>query len=223
MIDKRVLKHLYTQGKSMPEIATSMHCSVHKVVYWMKKHNLPRRSHSDAAYQKENPHGDPFHIKKNRNTREQFLYGLSLGLYWGEGTKASGGHARLTNTDPSMIRIFRLFLLKICNVSKQKIHYSLVVFNDVSTQRAALYWAKELGISEDRFGTIVNIPSQGKGSYKKKSQYGVCSITVSNVKLKAWILRQLEELEERLDSSVVKRQLGKLGSRVRFSLQAQKN
>jgi hypothetical protein len=70
------LEKLYKSGLSMFEIAAKLKCSTHKIVYWMNKYNLQRRSLSDALYVKLNPNGDPFKIKKIINQDEKFLYGL---------------------------------------------------------------------------------------------------------------------------------------------------
>jgi len=48
---------------------------------------------------KYNPNGDPFEIKTNLDKGEQFLKGLGLGIYWGEGTKTSIHSLRVANTD----------------------------------------------------------------------------------------------------------------------------
>jgi len=191
-VTKQQLFELYDSGKSMSDIATYLKCSVNKIVYWMNKYGITRRNHSQATYVKENPNGDPFKIKQKYTSQEILLFGLALGLFWGEGTKATPHSVRLTNTDASMIKVFRKFLTEICQVHLNKIRYSIVTFNDCMPAEAASYWAKELGISKDKFGTIVSIPSQGKGTYKKKSLYGVCSITVNNIKLKSWITEQIE-------------------------------
>lgn len=180
----------------MTDMAHEFHCSVHKIKYWMEKYHIQRRSHSDAAYLYENPHGDPFHIKSRLSLTEQRLFYLGLGLYWGEGTKAITYATRISNTDPAMIKTFRSFLKIICGVHDDKIHFSIVTFNDTNPQVVRAYWAKELGISEDKFGTIVTIPPQGKGSYKKKSQFGVCAITVGNIKLKAWLIKELDKAKQ---------------------------
>lgn len=57
------LETLYNSGLSMIEIATKLKCSPHKIVYWMNKYSLQRRSLSNAMYVKLNPNGDPFKIK----------------------------------------------------------------------------------------------------------------------------------------------------------------
>lgn len=73
----------------MSEIAEQLECSLSRVKYWITRHSIETRSISDAAYIKHNPKGDPFVIKTPQNRFELILYGLGLGLYWGEGTKAS--------------------------------------------------------------------------------------------------------------------------------------
>ncbi len=191
-MDKEELVTLYSSGKSMNEISIIKECSINKIVYWMDKHNIARRSLSEAIYQKSNPSGHPFSIKKNMNNAEQILYGLALGIYWGEGNKADKYQVRVTNTDPKMILIFRAFLLNICGVKPDKISYSIVSFHDLDELKIRRYWSKQLKISEEKFGKIVKIPSQSKGTYKKKSKKGVASITVSNTKFKEWILNEID-------------------------------
>lgn len=62
----------------MTEIGQKLGISSHKIVYWMKKHRLKRRSRSEATYVKRNPNGDPFCIKRNLTERERQLLGLGL-------------------------------------------------------------------------------------------------------------------------------------------------
>jgi hypothetical protein len=194
-LSKKRLALLYAQGKSMAEIASTMKCSVHKIVYWMGKYGITRRNRSDAAYLKANPYGDPFTIKTKRTKEEEALYGLALGIYWGEGNKATPHAVRVTNTDVAIIKVFVCFLRSICQVHREKIHYSIVTFNDIDPDKASRYWARQLKISRSKFGTIVSIPQQGKGTYRKKSRYGVCTVTVGNIKLKSWIMSELEKMK----------------------------
>lgn len=178
----------------MKQIADSLGCSVHKVVYWMGKYEIERRSISEALYLKLNPSGDPFTIKTKLSSNELMLFGLALGIYWGEGNKASEYAVRVANTDSDMLKSFIDFLRIICGVDKKKIRYSLVIFNDVDIEKAVEYWSKQLNIDNKSFGKIVNIPTQGKGTYKRKSKYGVCTVTVSNKKLKSWLMDKINEV-----------------------------
>lgn len=179
----------------MLEMARSFGCSEHKVVYWMNKFGIKRRTWSEATYLKANPKGDPFKISKKSLLENQFLYGLSLGIFWGEGGKTSRHQVRVANTDPAMLRVFRRFLLEVCNLEVRKISYSIICFNDTNSEDARRYWSQQLEISPEKFGKITQIPQQGKGTYKKKSAYGVCTIAVCNMKLMVWMLEQLDDLK----------------------------
>lgn len=114
----------------------------------------------------------------------------------GEGTKVTPHSLRVTNTNPELIKVYRKFLLEICGLRKDKITYSIICFNDTAPDTARLYWAKKLMISPGKFGKITQIPKQGKGTYKKKSQFGVCTIQASNIKLKTWLISQLDHLAD---------------------------
>lgn len=63
-------------------------------------------------------------------SEELFLYGLGIGIYWGEGEKISKHSRRVANTDPIVIKTFISFLTCICQVEKGKLSYSIVCFND---------------------------------------------------------------------------------------------
>ena len=65
----------------MKEISDKTGWKYEKIIYWMQKFNIPRRSRSEATYVKRNPNGDPFKIKKNLTKNEILLRGLGLGLY----------------------------------------------------------------------------------------------------------------------------------------------
>ena len=191
---KEVLQQLYGSGKSITDIALLQKCSIHKVVYWMNKYNIKRRTWSEAVYLKSNPNGDPFKIKDKLNQQESILFGLGLGIYWGEGEKVSKGKVRVANSDINLILSFRDFLISICQVTITRIHYSIICFNDSNPLEVSKYWSKMLEIPEEKFGKIVQIAPQGKGNYRRKSKYGVCIIEVSNTKLKAWIMKELDKL-----------------------------
>lgn len=196
LLTKHMLEKLYLSGKSMSEISNILNCSPHKITYWFRKYGIKRRTRSEANYLKYNPNGDPFKIKNDLAHDENFLKGLGLGIYWGEGSKTTRHSLRVSNTDPGIIITFRKFLTVICNLRINKITYSIVCFNDVNPKVARNFWSKELKILPDKFGKITTIPKQGKGNYKRKSQFGVCTIQVSNIKLRDWMMKQLNILED---------------------------
>lgn len=194
-LDKAILENLYKSGKSMQDIGRQLNCSVHKVVYWMSKYGIKRRTMSEATYLKANPNGDPFKIKLKLLPQDWFLFGLGIGIYLGEGNKMSRCSLRVANTDTRILKLFIKFLLKICGLKKEKISYSLICFNDVDPSAARNFWAKQLRVSPDKFGKITSIPHQGKGTYRKKSQFGVCTVQANNVKLRNWFINQMETIK----------------------------
>jgi hypothetical protein len=189
------LQKYYSSGKSMFQTSKILNYSPSKVVYWMKKYNIKRRSRSDATYLSSNPDGDPFDLKdiNKLSNKKRFLHGLGIGLYWGEGEKTTKHSIRVANSDPFLIIKFREFLIKICKLKVEKIGYSLICFNDINPEVAKNYWVNLLKISPDKFGKITEIPMQGKGTYKKKSQYGVCILYAGNIKLKNWIMSEIKK------------------------------
>ena len=194
MIKKEKLEKLYKKGLSMQEITERTGWSYHQVTYWMDKFNIPRRSRSKANYIKYNPKGDPFNIKKQLTKKERELKGLGIGLYWGEGNRKSKSSVRLANTDAQLIKRFREFLTNICGVKKDKIKYSLQVFNDADSRLALSFWAEELKIPQVKLGKVSALSSRGRGTYKNKNQYGVLSIYVHNTKFKKQVDKLIEKI-----------------------------
>lgn len=194
-IPKTNLQQLYLiEKKSMRDIAQTLSCSTHKVEYWLKKYDIGRRNRSDANYAKYNPDGDPFQIKENLSLNEERLYSLAIGLYWGEGGKTNYQSARLTNSDPNMILVYCKFLITICQIKPEKIHFHLQTFKDNNIVLAKKYWSEKLNISPDLVHTCNPIPSQGKGNYKKISTNGVMTVGVYNTHFRSWMMEQLTKL-----------------------------
>ena len=191
-MDKAILEELYYSEKmSMSEIAEKLGFSIHKIQWWMDKYRMKRRNQSDATYVKRNPTGDPFKIKTNLSKEELELKGLGLGIFWGEGGKTNKTAIKVGNTDPNLITNFIKFLIIICGVHKEKLHYSLTIFNDSDPKEAANFWADKLKINLKQLGKITVIPPQGKGTYKNKSIHGVLIVGCFNSKLRKWIDEQL--------------------------------
>ena len=184
-LSKSILTRLYCKEKmSMMEIAKHHGCSVHKIQYWMKQCQIPSRSMSDAAYTKHHPKGDPFIFRKPKNNEEQFLYGLGIGLYWGEGNKACKTAVRLGNTDPKLLQIFMEFLEKFFSIPRKDFHFGLQIFTDIDPEEALTYWRKTLHITQDQFYKPTVTISGSIGTYRKKSRHGVLTVYYNNVKVR---------------------------------------
>lgn len=192
-----LFKKLYTKNrKSSFEISCFLNCSEHKVNYWLRKYNIPKRSISEAIYIKNNPKGDPFKIKTKLTKEDEKLMGLGIGLYWGEGNKRNKVSIRLGNTEPKLIRKFIEFLVKICGVKKKDINFNLLIFSDINPITSKKFWIKELKINPSQIrGKITVIKSGSIGTYRQKSKYGVLILQYHNRKLRDIVCDMIENLK----------------------------
>src|SRR3989344_387434 len=196
-IPRDILKRLYTTKKqSSHEIAKALSCSDHKVNYWIEKHNIKKRSISDAVYIRKNPHGDPFAFSPPKNPEDWFLFGLGLGLYWGEGNKKNKLTVRIGNTDPALVKKFLEFLEKTYKVEKRKIRFGLQIFSDMSPKKALRFWCDFLKVSPQKFGKVIITPARSIGTYREKTKHGVLTVYVSNKKLRDLICNEIEKLKQ---------------------------
>ena len=188
IVSKGSLKNLYlNKKKSSAEIADIFRCSEHKINYWIKKFGIPKRSMSDAMYAKYNPDGDPFKIKNVATVEDAELFGLGLGLYWGEGNKKSKNSIRLGNTDPRIIKTFLRFLINLFRIKKKKLRFGLQIFDDMNKKEMLKFWTnqlKEFNMSREQFFKVIITPSRSLGTYKEKSKFGVMTVHFCNTKLK---------------------------------------
>lgn len=197
MIKKSDLLNFYIkQGKSMEEISKIFNCSLNRVKYWMVKHKISRRSISEAIYLKNNPDGDPFIFIKPKNIEEAKLFGLGIGLYWGEGTKASKNSVRLGNTDPELIKKFIEFLVKFFNIKKEDLKFGLQLFTDIEINKALDFWIKKLNVKRSQFYKPTITISGSIGTYRKKSEFGVLQVLYHNKKLRDLLINKLADVAQ---------------------------
>lgn len=189
---KFLLREYIMKKKSSHQIAASLGCSIRKVDYWLEKHYIRKRSISDAVYARKNPSGDPFHFKKPKSNEEWFLFGMGLGLYWGEGTKKNLTAVRLGNTDPALIRKFLEFLYQTYSVKKEKVRFGLQIFSDMKPGEALAFWCRHLNATRKQFGKVIVTPARGLGTYRSKTLHGVITVYISNTKLRNELNRQIE-------------------------------
>ncbi len=194
-LSKDELVNLYTTKKlSVSMISKIYECSENKINYWLKQYKIAKRTISDAIYQIKNPSGDPFVYKEPKSLRDGILFGMGLGLYWGEGAKRGTGGVRLTNTDPRLLRKFIEFLENVFCIDRDMLRFGLQIFRDIPKKKALDYWRTELGMRENQFYKVIVSKVRGSGTYKYKSEYGVIIIYFNNIKLKKLICSMIENI-----------------------------
>ena len=200
MINKNELIKFYLNKKlSVPQISKLICKSEGEINYWIKKYDIKKRTISEAIYQKNNPKGDPFKILPFTKNKEifldkKFIYGLGLGLYWGEGNKKSKNSVRLGNSDPKLILKFIYFLDKIFCINKKKLKFGIQIFTDMGANKTLNFWKKTLKVSKKQFYKPVITRSGSIGTYRQKSKYGVLSINFCNTKLQKIIVEEIGKL-----------------------------
>jgi hypothetical protein len=194
MVSKKDLEKLYNkEGKSMQEIADLLGCSAGQVWYWMNIHDLKRKTISEAIYLKNNPNGDPFTLRLPKNKKEAILFGMGLGLYWGEGTKASKSSVRLGNSDPELIFKFIVFLTTFFSIRKSDLRFGLQIFSDMKPEDALNFWIKKIKVSQNQFYKTIVTPARLIGNYRVKTQHGVMTVYYNNTKMKKLLIELLEK------------------------------
>jgi len=198
MLKQETLMALCQQkGLSVSAIARRLRCSDNKVNYWLSEFKIPKRSISDALYKKWNPKGDPFSVRAPLSVEDGILYGLGVGLYWGEGTKASKTSIKLGNTDPALVRKFIDFLLKFYGINKKRLRFGLQIFGDMDTNTAVKYWMRSLNVSRGQFyPKIIITPHRGIGNYRRKTRYGVLTVYFNNRKLRDILCNAIDKVAQ---------------------------
>ena len=124
------------------------------------------------------------------------LFGLGVGLYWGEGTKSNKHCVRLGNTDPRLIKAFIRFLIRIGGIKKDKLRFGLQVFSDMSPKQALEFWQREIDMPRGQFfPKVVVTPARSLGTYRNKTKHGVLTIYYGNKKLRDILCQMIEDVK----------------------------
>ena len=195
-MNKNILKNLYLIKKlSTAEIAKKYNCSQTKINYWLAFYKIKKRTISEAIYQKNNPRGDPFVFDSPNTLHEMFLFGLGLGVFWGEGSKKNPHAVRLSNSDPELIKKFIDFLVNIYHIDKNKLRFQILSYDDLHPSRLVSFWGKYLSVKKAQFFKTTILKKRGDGTYHEKMKHGVLIVNFGNMKLRNLICSQIANIE----------------------------
>ena len=175
---------------SMMQIATAQHTTHARVLYWLKKHGIQRRSWSESTYVKRNPSGDPFALLTDLSAEQQRLLLSGLMLYWGEGRKGSG-KIEIANLDVRVLQVFVKFLRQVCRVNEARLGLSVLLHRSFDRAGAQQYWAEELGLPVSNVKVYHHLDERSKPR-AQWSPYGIATLGFHNVKLKQWLMNSME-------------------------------
>lgn len=179
-----LVKDLYLNQKlCVREVAERLHVSSDAVTSFFRRHGIPRRTFSDAQkiiFEKKKPS----FTKNIINTpRLKELSAIGTMLYWAEGYKGGEDAAAVdfANSDPSMIKIFLVFLRNVFKLDEKKFRIYLYCYSDQDIPVLIKYWSKQARIPASQFSKpYVRTDFKVDG---RKMKYGMIHIRYHDKKL----------------------------------------
>ena len=176
------IKSFYYQDKlNMREIATIFGVSIDAVVYFMRRHNIKRRSFfaiNKLRFDRKIP---SFKVKPINSVRKKELKAIGSMLYWGEGYKYENGELGFTNSSPNIIRFYFKWL-KLWNVDKNSLIFRLTLneFFGKEEKKILSFWIDFLDVKKEQFSKTTFIQTNlKKASIKNVEKYrGILRVKV---------------------------------------------
>lgn len=134
--------------------------------------------------------------EKIKTLSKQDLLLVGAALYWGEGGKTNKGMARISNSDPEVIRFMMRFFREIFNVPAKKFRGHVHTFSHLNAEKAERYWSRVSEIPREQFYKTYSKPSIASKGKRDSLPYGtfqiyVCDTTIF-LTIKGWIERLSE-------------------------------
>jgi hypothetical protein len=126
-----------------------------------------------------------------------WLFVAGVMLYWAEGDKSHRNAARISNSDPEVLKLFVRFLRDCLGVSDDKMRVTCHLFADHLERQREIeqFWLDELGLPRDLLcKSFVNVYS--KYSQKKRKgrlRYGTTRVTVHSTRALQIIYGAIQE------------------------------
>jgi len=208
-------RFLRRKGMSLNEIVQEVGVSKASVSLWVRDIEL-----SDQQKRKLSAHGRSIEsIEKRRMNRingtlqrhriiidaakekiialsKQELLLVGAALYWGEGGKTNKGMARISNSDPAVIRFMMRFFREIFNVPAKKFRGHVHTFSHLNAEKAEKYWSRISGISHKQFYKTYSKPSIASKGKSNSLPYGTFQIYVCDTRIFLTIKGWIEKLSE---------------------------
>jgi hypothetical protein len=196
-IDEKLVVKMYREDcLSMVQISEITRISTSKIDRILRNNNVIKRNISEAITQLNITKFKkiPFRPMEILSTDEKDLKITGIMLYWGEGAK-TGNCVKLANSNPGIIKVFLLFLRKICGIDEKRIKMILHIYPDQDRNFLESFWSSITGIELERFYKSHLLQGK-KGTYKNKSLYGTTTISYGDKKLLKLILAWIGEYKE---------------------------
>ncbi len=129
---------------------------------------------------------------ENITMRELKIIGCML--YLAEGGKTKRGMARISNSDPEVIKIMLRFFKEICLVPDEKFKGHIHTHSENNAKKCENYWSSLTGIPKDQFfKTYVKLSKAGSGN-RRTLPFGTFDLYVCDTKLFLKIMAWIEKI-----------------------------
>jgi len=133
---------------------------------------------------------------KRISNRELKLIGIAL--YWAEGAKQKEWNVsqdvRFSNSDPLMIKLFLIWLKRICKISNERIKFEIYIHKTGDEKKAKKYWSRITGFPISELQKIIWKKHRIRTKRKNinKDYYGLLRVCIRkstnfNRKIIGWI------------------------------------
>ncbi len=214
---------LRRSGKSIKEIARSLHVSPSTVSLWVRDIVLTSvqentlRARMIAAGDRGRLMGAETNRRKRLEkisrarkeaareiqslSRRELLY-LGLGLYWGEGTKAVSSALAISNSDPAILITAMQWFERCFEIRRDDFRPRIFInaTHRDREQKLLAYWAKMLRLPKSQFSKTVFITRPNKKVYENhETYYGIVALRIRRgTNLRYRILAHLEQLAKQV-------------------------
>lgn len=198
---------------SYSQINSELNVSKSTLSSWLKDMPLSReridalRAHSSTRIEKFRAT-----MQKKKETRRREVYEkvkhdiktskdndfiLGFYLYWGEGTKTAEYTVSLTNSDPTMVRCFRDWLVSQ-GVKSSDMRVKLHLYNDQDEKKLTRFWSRYLDISTKNFNKpYIKDSLSSRKTYKGMFPYGTCVLAYHDRDMHEYVLAGIEYLRDK--------------------------
>lgn len=126
---------------------------------------------------------------------EHELWLVGIALYWGEGGKTNRGMARISNSDPAVIKIMMRFFREICHVPEQKFRGHVHTFSHLNAKKSETYWSAVSRIPRKQLYKTYVKQSAASKNKRDTLPHGTFQIYVCDTKLFFKIIGWIEKLK----------------------------
>lgn len=186
----------YRQGLGVPKIAKKLGVSIDAVYYFMKRHNLTRRTFSEENALRFGRKKPSFKVRTPLTRSLEQLKTIGVMLYWAEGYQAASAQVvDLANSKPEMIALFLKFLRSVCGIKEQKLRAYLYCYSNQDAREVIRFWSKITRIPRARF-TKPYVRQDFKKEKIGKMKYGLLHVRYYDKKLLELIRKWIAEYVE---------------------------